>query len=334
MQQTDSAKRNGTIDMIRIIASFAVVLCHVPFPEPYTHGSMAVTRFAVPFFFMVAGWFLFTPGDSKDICEKRIKKSLKATVRMSVICTLLYVVVNTVNCVLRGRDMFYWFTSWMSWETLLNLVAFNYGQLISSMMWYLFAYIYVLLILLVLNNTGFLKKIYFLIPVLLIVNLVMADTLEIRWFHVGNWLLTALPFVLLGIFLREKPDLIGRLSKITLWIMIIAGAGMTVAESLVFHEHVLYVGTLFMSFGLFCLSIKYADRKWPEPLCDFGTYCTPFIFFMHCAVRDVAYSIFGMPEGGLRFVMPLIIFIFTSLISMVIVIVKKNLPSKALAEES
>ena len=86
----------------------------------------------------------------------------------------------------------------MSWDTLVNLVAFNYGQLIGSMMWYLFAYIYVLLVLLVLTNTGLLKKLYFLIPVLLIANLVMADTLDIRWFHVGNWLFTALPFVLLG----------------------------------------------------------------------------------------------------------------------------------------
>jgi len=329
MQQTDLAKRNSTIDIVRIIASFAVVLCHVPFPEPFTHGSMAVTRFAVPFFFMVAGWFIFSPEDSKEIREKKIKKSLKSTIRMTVICTVLNCVVNTINCVLKGRDMFQWFTSWMSGETLLNLVAFNYGQLIASMMWYLFAYIYVLLILLVLTNSGLIKKLYFLIPVLLIANLVMADTLEIRWFHVGNWLFTALPFVLLGIFLREKPDIIARFSNITLWVMIVAGTAMTIAESLVFHEHVLYVGTLFTVWGIFFLSIKHKDKKWPEPLCWFGNHCTPFIFFMHCATRDLAYAIFGMPEGNLRFVMPVIIYFFTGIVSMMIVIVKKNLPSKA-----
>lgn len=325
----DSAKRNGTIDIIRIIASFAVVLCHVPFPEPYTHGSMAVTRFAVPFFYMVAGWFLFRPGDGRDVCEKRIKRSLMSTVSMAVFCTVLYVVVNTVNCMLKGRDMFYWFTSWLSGETLLNLIVFNYGQLISSMMWYLFAYIYVLFILLVLINSGLLKKSYLLIPVLLATNLILADTLEIRWFHVGNWLFTALPFVLLGIFLREKPDFSTRFSKITLWIMIIAGTAMTVAEALVYHEHVLYLGTLLTSFGLFSLSIKCADKKWPEFLCDFGSDCTPYIFFLHCAVRDVAYAVYGMPEGGLRYVMPLIIFVVTALVSILIVIIKRNIPSKA-----
>ena len=323
-----SVKRNGTIDIIRIIASFAVVLCHVPFPEPFTHGSMAVTRFAVPFFYMVSGWFLFTPGDSKDVIEKRIKRTLLATVRMSVICAVLYCVINTVNCILKGRDMFYWFTSWMSWDTLVNLVAFNYGQLIGSMMWYLFAYIYVLLVLLVLTNTGILKKLYFLIPVLLIANLVMADTLDIRWFHVGNWLFTALPFVLLGIFLREKPDILERLSKVTLWVMILAGTAMTIGEALVYHEHVLYVGTLFVVFGLFSLAIKYADKNWPEPIRWYGCHCTPFIFFMHCAVRDLAYAIFGMPDGNIRFVMPVIIYFFTAIVSIAIVIVKKNLPAR------
>ena len=323
-----SAKRNGTIDIIRIIASFAVVLCHVHLPDPYTHGSMAIARFAVPFFYMVAGWFLFTPGNDRDVCEKRIKRSLMATVRMTVFCTVLYAVTNTVSCVLKGREMFYWFTSWLSGETLLNLVVFNYGQLISSIMWYLFAYIYVLLILLVLNHTGLLKKVYFLIPVLIIANLVMADTLDIRWFHVGNWLFTALPFVLLGIFLREKPVFSVRFSKITLWIMIIAGTAMTIAESLVYHEHILYVGTLLTTFGLFSLSIKCADKKWPKFLCDFGCSCTPYIFFIHCAVRDLAYAIFGMPQGNIRFVMPVIIYFFTAIVSVAIVLIKKNLPSR------
>ena len=324
-----TAKRNRTIDIIRIIASFAVVLCHVQFPEPYTHGSMALTRFAVPFFYMVAGWFLFTPGDSREGCGKRIKRQLLSTVRMTVICIILYTVVNTLTCLLKGRDMFYWFTSALNGETYFNLLVFNYGQFISSMMWYLFAYIYVLLILLALIRTGLLRAFYFLIPVLLFVNLVLAETLEIRWFHVGNWLFTALPFVLLGIFLRERPGIMLRRSNVLLWIMIIAGVLITIAESLVFHEHVLYAGTLPLSLGLFGLSVKGEDKKWPKPLADFGCRCTPFIFFMHCAVRDIIYAVFGKPKGNITFVMPFLVFALTGLISILIVIIKKNLPHKA-----
>ena len=42
-------KRYDTLDVIRIIASFFVVLVHIHLPSPVTAPSMAIARFAVPF---------------------------------------------------------------------------------------------------------------------------------------------------------------------------------------------------------------------------------------------------------------------------------------------
>ena len=54
-------KRYDTLDVIRIIASFFVVLVHIHLPSPVTAPSMAIARFAVPFFYLISGYFLCDP---------------------------------------------------------------------------------------------------------------------------------------------------------------------------------------------------------------------------------------------------------------------------------
>lgn len=328
----DSVKRNTTIDIIRIIASFFVLICHVQFPMPLTVGSMAVARFAVPFFCMVSGWFLISPDDSREANEKRIKKSLLYSARLCIMGIILYSIVNSIICLIMGKDLFYWLFARVNLETIFELVVFNYAEFINPIMWYPFAYVYVLLIILAIVHNSSFKKAYFLIPVLLVANLVLADVFPmLRWYHLGNWLFTVLPFMLLGNLLGYKKNIFDRISVWILWISILSGVVMVLFESLFYIEHIIYVGTLFMVFGVFGLAIKGADKSWPAPLSEFGWKCTPTIFLGHFAVRNLFYSVFGQIKTGVfAYLMPFIVYIITSLIAVLIVIVKKQLPKKAI----
>ena len=57
------SKRNNSIESMRFIAAFAVILIHYFYPSEKNFGSLAliinqIARFAVPFFFIVSGYFL------------------------------------------------------------------------------------------------------------------------------------------------------------------------------------------------------------------------------------------------------------------------------------
>jgi surface polysaccharide O-acyltransferase-like enzyme len=61
----NSKSRNPNIDAGKAIAAFSVLLIHFcPFPEPYFSPIQLAIRFAVPFFFMLNGYF-FSLGASK-----------------------------------------------------------------------------------------------------------------------------------------------------------------------------------------------------------------------------------------------------------------------------
>ena len=54
-EEVKELKRNQTMDVVRIIASFLVVLFHVPLPGKAEVISKGIARFAVPYFMMISG---------------------------------------------------------------------------------------------------------------------------------------------------------------------------------------------------------------------------------------------------------------------------------------
>ncbi len=320
-----SIERNRTIDVVRIIASFFVLVCHVHFPDPYIIGSMAIGRFAVPFFYLLSGWFLFESNESTEVSDKRIKKALFRTCRLIVISALLYFISNTITCVLLGLSAFYWISSVFNLNALMELLIFNHAEFICPIMWYLFAYVYVLIILLIANRIRLINKIYFLIPALLVANLIIADTLPLKWYHLGNWLFTALPFVLMGMYLRNKRKTFCNLSNLIFSLSVILGVVLTLAECAFFNEHIVYIGTIPLAFGVFGFAMKNSSIKWSDTLAEFGRLCTPIIFVIHCSIRNIVYVTFGPGSGVISYIMPFIVYAIAGLLSVLIVIIKRKL---------
>lgn len=64
--------RNRTLDMVKAICAYAVVLLHVHFPGNAGIIANVLARFAVPVFFMVSGYFCFR-GDDIGIYKNRKK---------------------------------------------------------------------------------------------------------------------------------------------------------------------------------------------------------------------------------------------------------------------
>ena len=72
--------RNRTLDMVKAICAYAVVLLHVHFPGNAGIIANVLARFAVPVFFMVSGYFCFRGDDTEFIrTGKKIRHVLRTT---------------------------------------------------------------------------------------------------------------------------------------------------------------------------------------------------------------------------------------------------------------
>ena len=304
--------RNQTIDVIRIIASFFVVLCHVHLPGPAKDYSMGLARFAVPYFLMVTGWYL-KHEDTRRTAEAA-KRALVSILKMTLLSVLLIGAVNTVVCLIRNRPVFSWVTGFFRRSENLGLfLMYNRTHWLSSVVWYLFGLLYTLVIYLILARCGALKYAFWAIPVLLVLNLVRGEIMGKAWYYQGNWLYTSLPFLLLGSLLHER-GWCGKVSIGAAWGMIVAGILATVFEARMFGEQIIYIGTLPLVLGIFCLAVAGGKTQWPGWLSDFGRRCTMYIFLLHCSLRDLLYALLGKPPDAILFLMPVFFFLLSGAI--------------------
>lgn len=138
-----SEKRYDSIDGMRVIGAVLVSVLHVGMPLGIANSVLAdIARIAVPFFFMCSGFFMYSP-DYKVI-QKRAIKGLKKTAKLLIVSTFIYLII----------EMLLWqdiekiqlsFSNYLSSDFLFfNATPF------MPVGWYLSAYIYVLVIVMIL----------------------------------------------------------------------------------------------------------------------------------------------------------------------------------------
>ena len=124
-------KRNIALDTIKAIACLGVIYIHSQIKvdlHPNTNYILAITRLAVPLFFMISGYYytdIVAKGKSKSYFSKILKLTAIATV---VYACLFFTELPTVS----ASDILNW--------ALLNATP------LASHLWYLYALIYVLII--------------------------------------------------------------------------------------------------------------------------------------------------------------------------------------------
>ena len=272
-------KRNHAIDAVRAVACAFVLFVHATFPNPFGLYVAAAARFAVPFFLMVSGYYAFCSEEAGALRVAR--RRLVSTAKLTFIGTLFYAVSNTGRQLLQGQPAFSWLDSLLNPQGLFNFFVYNRAIFLSSVMYYLFMLLYVYGIFILLIKTRTLKAAYACIPVLLIACVALDEFFGQPWYYAGNFLLTGLPFFLLGHFFAHRPPRFAHPGR-----LILPGLLLTLVETALFGEAYCYVGTLMTAIGLFLFCLNAPDVKLPQALVRFGRSCSVTVFIIHCAVRD------------------------------------------------
>lgn len=291
-------KRNHAIDAVRAIACTGVLFVHAAFPNPFGLYVAALARFAVPFFLMVSGYYAYRPASSAAL--QNAKRQLHASARLTLIGTLLYAFSNTIRQLLYGQAPLSWLSSLLHAEGIFNFLVLNRAVFLSSVMYYLFMLLYVYGLFLLLLKTNTMPHAQRLIPLLLGACVLLDEFLGMPWYYSGNFLLTGLPFFLLGYRFAKTPPRIAHPE----W-FILPGLLLTLLETAWVGEAYCYLGTLLTSIFLFLTCLRHPQPALPEWLVRFGRRGSVVVFLVHCAVRDYLYMLIPDHPATLAYLRPL-----------------------------
>lgn len=262
--------RNYSIDVLKFLCTFLVVVIHSHF-EFHSH-ILPITRCAVPCFFMISGYLLF---NGKFVGEERLKRGIRHILNIMIWATLLFAVCKEIDSLFINGT--YYFPSLRSLIcfVVLNENPFNYH------LWYLSAYLYVLIIVLMVERYSKWKYLFYAIPVLLACELILGYILS-HYLFVRNFLFEGLPYFSLGAFLKTKYCAgLYKISRAKWFGLCVVFSFTSELENLytgIIKEH--FISTIFLSISLFVLIVS---TKYDKPMMTsvLGAKYSLYIYVFH-----------------------------------------------------
>lgn len=337
-------KQYELINALKIIAAFFVVGIHVHFPGDFGRAFVAVARFAVPFFFMVSGFF--SCYDDKTVLNAKYKRKISHVTVLFLGGTMLYFLFNLAVSVVNS-DVKNYLSELLTAENFIGFLLFNH-TCVSDFLWFLPALIYVYAVFFVLEKKGITKKMYFLVPLLFIAGVLLRELPEFidgmpslfsKAYLCRNWLFVGLPFFMTGHYIRNNEEqLTTKISDISLILIMLISTAEAVVADMLHVQKALYIGTFFAVVSLFVFSLKKEGKIKSGKIAYLGAEYSLYVYIFHVMVKNVltkifSTGIFASVSEMLVPVMPFIVFALSLFASAVYVYLKKFLKTKLRREK-
>lgn len=316
--------RNSTLDMLKLLASYMVVFIHILFYGEIGTIFDALARFAVPFFFVVSGFY------SKDITQKQLKKRILHIARLLLFAVMTYILWNVLQYLASGdmQGLAQYLGEFLNTEKLWRLFALNV-PVYTEHLWYLFAILYVYIFYYVVTALKIPRK--FVVSaamLLLLLHLVLAEGLSICRIDVPvpfvrNFALMGIPFFEMGLQANTYREKLCRISDRIIAVCVVTGIVATILSRYLFGKNELYIGSLFILFSLVTVFVKYPNAADASVLASMGRYST-YIYIFHPIVSAVvkrAYSVVSLyydTSVFLQLVHPVFVCVLSTLLAYMI----------------
>lgn len=272
MNEKEIATRKNGIDLFKLIAAYFVMVLHADdarLSAEYAENARLLGRWAVPFFFMSAGFFLGHKIEKTSFDFKKIQKNVSMLISIMIVAALVFLVAGffkesyyyRIEDLLIGTHYHLWF---------IGSLLFGY-----VFIWYLYfikkesilAYLSILLFALALLSDSY--------------DLFLWDSFHFSFFR----FLLSIPFMFLGIFLSKKK--INPKYKGMFLLLAIGGIGLQLIEAQMFkslfdysaYSHQFLLGTILMVVPLFIFSSLLNIQE--SKLSRWGREYSIFIYLYH-----------------------------------------------------
>ena len=294
--------RNRTLDMVKALCAYAVVLLHIRFPGTAGDVANVLARFAVPVFFMVSGYFCYrSDGMEFPRTGKKIRHVLVLILVAFPVCTLWELMQNHID----GDSQTKWIKELVSGENIREFFLYNNSSQVKWHLWFLPALLYCYLLFALVAKFRLYRLAYMLIPVLLFIHFGMEEFSpylgeHFRVMQFRIYLFTGFPFFMAGHLIhryQQKLNLwFSGKKELFLYALVVVGALCSLLEYRIFGKQELLLGSVCMATGIFLIALTRPDIKAPESLSAVGKKYAFFIYLFHLCVADILKDVFRM-EG-------------------------------------
>ncbi|MBE7069794.1 MAG: acyltransferase [Ruminococcaceae bacterium] len=278
-----------SIDVMRIVMAFLVVVIHVPFAGMAGDVFITYGKTAVPFFLVICGYFLYRE-DSSEMMKRLIKQTKRIFI-FFIAANVFYAGVYAVYLrVTKGSfdGMKECFTA----KSLTDFALYNLSPF-SEHLWYLGSLLYALLIMLLLNKLKLMKFAMFLAPFLVAAYVVLSHLGIGTPVQLRNALFVGLGYIMMGMLIRrfEKKILDHKAAAPILWILSVICVVTAIVELKGYKQGVAvpFVSCEILIYLIVLLCLKYPDFGKDTFAEWLGRECSLPVYILHIAVLQLMF---------------------------------------------
>lgn len=287
---------NYCLDFLKGIACVFVVFMHCEFPGIMGTAVQAISRFCVPFFFMVSGYYCYKPlivnSNMESYNPLIIRKKLIHIGKITLYASLFYLVF-----VLLQQVLFHNQNTSLSKYQLFNWIVFNQPSIIAGQYWFLFALLYAYALYDLLERFGLRKVEYISAAILFFIYIAMAQGahlagVKIPNMYYRNWLIEAFPYFMLGHWIHYNQDRIKISNKTLITIIVVTTLFCWVERWFMGRDFGVNIVTIPQVFALFVYGVKNPTRH-EGVVQRLGRDSSMLVYILHPAIWysiDAVYS--------------------------------------------
>lgn len=301
MNEIKQKNVNLCLDFLKGIGCVLVICIHVMFPGMLGNVLAVLGGYVVPLFFMISGYYAYDT-DTKVTGEK-LKRKIKHIADITVKAFAVYLVFSLVKTVVDGEiSMFQWLGSIAEPSYIAKMLLMqNFDRICGFHLWFLPALIYSYLFLYLINQWQCYKYAYYCVLPLFILRCA-ASAVTDNWHFTGNFLLTGIPYILVGNYLASNRDkLQEKLTERKVLLCLFAGFfGMLLGMYVLVLHVIQTAGTTLFSVALFVFAQKKPQQYVSRTVVTIGQRYSLFIYIVHIMVYEIikkTAAVFGFAEA-------------------------------------
>jgi acyltransferase 3 len=323
-------ERNYSFDLLKTLAAFLVVYIHTAIVDSSIVLGVikAIARIAVPLFLMISGYYYVM------LCEKNsFWKHMRKILNMTIAFTFLYF-VGACFLHVRNGDFVLFLSNRFTIKHLLVWIVLNVSYF-GHHLWYMWAVLYALLFLWIVDRLNLRHVFYVSIPFLILANYALSFQAIALFYR--NFLFIGIPYVGIGCLLYEYRNNIIKVfqtvTEMKLLAIILFLCFLQCVELFVYFKSNLllsrdhYLMTLPFCLSLFGYAMAYPSRGKDTCLSIIGERYSAYIYGFHIMLIPlVSYVLryLGL-EVGYNYYISIFVFVFSLLVSWMYLLGKKYL---------
>lgn len=199
--QNKIPKRAEGLDILKCLCAFMIICIHCPFSGVFGEYFIALTRIAVPIFFIITVFFYIS-----IVNKKRELLQIRKIVGLMIFSNLLYAFWKSLKAFASGIEVIDYWRSVINIENIIKFIFLNESPF-NFHLWYLGAVLYVLIIMYFVRWLHIERILFLVTPLLLVMDLVLGKYSllilgrEFPYLIVRNFLFVGIPYFMIGKFL-------------------------------------------------------------------------------------------------------------------------------------